>query len=79
MFFSANALAVVDADSPGGTGNFGGEPSPDTILFFLSGVSAIMNVPAGFTVGFSFWYSAISNTGKIDYFCLIEVLLFIPC
>ena len=61
--FGANALAVRDQDA-GGTGNFGNEPSPDTVLFFLSG-SAVMNVPAGFQTGFSFYYSAINAPGEI--------------
>jgi len=30
--FSSNALAIIDEDA-GGSGNFGGEPSPDTIMF----------------------------------------------
>src|SRR5688572_20093730 len=51
--FSPNALGLVDADA-GGNGNFGGEPSPDTALFFLTGAAATMNVAAGFTTGFSF-------------------------
>ncbi len=68
--FSSNSLAIIDADA-GGTGNFGGEPSPDTILFFLDpgqGGAATMNVPAGFEVGFSFFYSAISNPGIVRVF-----------
>ncbi|MGA9422605.1 MAG: hypothetical protein WBW61_09590 [Rhodanobacteraceae bacterium] len=62
--FSTNSLALIDSDD-GGSGNFGGEPSPDTILFFLSGAAATMNVPGGFTTGFSFFYSAINNPGVI--------------
>lgn len=65
--FSANAQAIIDADA-GGTGNFGGEPSPSTIMFFLGGTGATMNVPAGFTTGFSFFYSAINNPGTIRVF-----------
>lgn len=62
--FSTNSLSIIDADA-GGSGNFGGEPSPDTILFFLTGAAATMNVPGGFTTGFSFYYSAISSPGTI--------------
>lgn len=62
--FSSNALAIIDSDA-GGSGNFGGEPSPDTILFFLSGTAATMNVPAGFDTGFSFYYSAPFNPAQI--------------
>jgi PEP-CTERM motif len=64
--FSGNSLAIIDADA-GGSGNFGGEPTPDTILFFLTG-TAIMNVAAGFTDGFSFYYSAINNPGFITVY-----------
>jgi hypothetical protein len=62
--FSPDALAIIDQDA-GGTGNFGGEPSPDTILFFLSN-TAVLNFAAGFDTGFSFFYSAINNPGSID-------------
>ena len=62
--FSTHSLSIIDADA-GGSGNFGGEPSPSTILFFLTGAAATMNVPAGFTTGFSFFYSAINNPGVI--------------
>ena len=67
VFFSPNALALVDSDA-GGNGNFGGEPSPDTILFFLAGSEAMMNVPAGFKKGFSLWYSAVNDAGSIKVF-----------
>lgn len=56
--FNANTLAMVDSDA-GGSGNFANEPTPDTVLFFLNG-SAILNYAAGFTDGFSFYYTASS-------------------
>lgn len=62
--FSTNALAIIDSDA-GGSGNFGGEPSPSTVMFFLSG-TPYMNVSAGFTTGFSVFYSAINQPGQID-------------
>jgi len=65
--FSSTALGIVDSDA-GGTGNFGGEPSPSTVLFFLSGGAATMNVAAGFTTGFSFFYSAITNPGFVNVY-----------
>ncbi len=65
--FSDNALALVDSDA-GGTGNFGNEPSPDTVLFFLTGAAATLNYSAGFTTGFSFFYSAINNSGSISVY-----------
>ncbi|HPA18546.1 MAG TPA: autotransporter outer membrane beta-barrel domain-containing protein [Verrucomicrobiae bacterium] len=64
--FSSDALAIIDSDA-GGTGNFGGEPSPSTIAFFLTG-TAIMNVPAGFDTGFSFYYSAVNNPGYVNVY-----------
>jgi hypothetical protein len=65
VVFSSNALAIIDADA-GGSGNIGGEPSPDTVLFFLSGPAATLNYAAGFTTGFSFYYSAINNSGFVN-------------
>jgi len=65
--FSSNTLAIIDGDA-GGSGNFGGEPSPDTVMFFLDGASSIMNVAAGFDTGFSFFYSAINDAGSVDVF-----------
>lgn len=62
--FSTNSLAIIDSDA-GGTGNFGGEPSASTILFFIDGASATMNVPDGFSTGFSFYYTAINNPGTV--------------
>jgi len=65
--FSVNALALIDADA-GGTGNFGGEPSPSTTMYFQSGTEAIMNYVAGFDTGFSFFYSAISQGGLVSVY-----------
>ncbi|OUL26505.1 hypothetical protein BV378_12535 [Nostoc sp. RF31YmG] len=65
--FSNNALGVVDADA-GGSGNIGGEPSPNTALFFLNGPAATLNALNGFTTGFSFFYSAINNPGFINVY-----------
>ncbi|PZQ59499.1 MAG: PEP-CTERM sorting domain-containing protein [Phenylobacterium zucineum] len=55
--FSGDTLAVVDADD-GGSGNFANEPSSNTIMFFLNANNAILNFAAGFTTGFSFFYSS---------------------
>lgn len=69
--FSDNALAIVDADAVGlpvTSGNFGGEPTPSTVLFFLQGAAATMNVAAGFEDGFSFFYSSINFVGSIDVY-----------
>jgi hypothetical protein len=56
--FSPETLALVDSDA-GGSGNFANEPSPSTVMFFLEADEAILNVAAGFTTGFSFFYSAV--------------------
>lgn len=54
--FGPNALALRDKDV-GGSGNFANEPSPDTVMFFMTG-SATLNYGPGFDTGFSFFYSA---------------------
>lgn len=59
--FSPATLAVVDSDA-GGTGNFANEPSPSTVMFFLDSNDAILNYAAGFTTGFSFFYSSSTAT-----------------
>lgn len=64
--FSTTSLALLDADA-GGSGNFANEPSPSTILFFLSGGAATMNVNAGFTTGFSFFYTS-SAAGFVNVY-----------
>ncbi len=65
--FSPDALAIIDSDAPGGTGNFGGEPSPSTVLFFLAS-SAVMNYPTGFDTGFSFYYSSVFNPVSVSVY-----------
>ncbi len=60
----SNAVAFIDSDA-GGTGNFGGEPSPSTAITFLGPSATTMNVAAGFDTGFSFFYSAIVAPGAI--------------
>ncbi len=65
--FSSDALAIIDSDVNPGGGNFGGEPSPSTVLFFLSS-TAVMNYPAGFTTGFSFYYSSISVPASVSVY-----------
>ncbi len=60
--FGADSLSLISADS-GGNGNFSNAPSGDTVLFFLSGPGDVMDVSAGFTTGFSFYYAANGNVG----------------
>lgn len=55
VHFGSNSLGIVDRDA-GGDGNFANEPTPDTIMYFLTG-SAILNYAPGFDVGFSFFYT----------------------
>lgn len=65
--FSSNALGLVDIDA-GGSGRFGGEPSPSTVLFFLKGSAATMNVPGGFLNGLSFYYTTPFYTGQVKVY-----------
>ena len=65
--FSQNALAIIDSDA-GGSGNFGGEPSPSTVLFYTTGEAATLSYPAGFTTGVSFYYSAVNQPGSISIY-----------
>ena len=57
IYFGGTTLSIIDADN-GGSGNFANEPSPNTVMFFLEGGGATMNVTAGFTTGFSFFYTS---------------------
>lgn len=65
--FVGNTLAIIDSDA-GGSGNFANEPTASTIMFFLSGQSTIMNVPAGFISAFSLYYTSISATGSYSIY-----------
>jgi hypothetical protein len=64
IVFSSDAQAVIDKDA-GGSGDIGGEPSGDTAMFFLKN-TAVLNVSDGFTLGFSFYYSAVNVASSID-------------
>lgn len=61
--FTSTSLALIDGDV-GGSGNTGNEPSGETVLFFLE-TNAILNVAAGFTTGFSFYYAAPYYDGHV--------------
>jgi hypothetical protein len=66
--FSDNSLGLIDSDA-GGFGNFANEPSPDTILFFLSSDHpATMNVAAGFHTSFSFYYTSVNDPGNVTVY-----------
>ena len=64
--FNSNSLAIIDGDA-GGSGNFGNEPTPSTIMFFLTG-SAVLNYAAGFTTGFSFYYTTVNYAGVVNVY-----------
>jgi hypothetical protein len=59
--FGTSALALI-------SGNFENNPTPPTITYFTSGPGVVMNVPAGFTTGFSFYYAAASNPGTVTVY-----------
>lgn len=69
--FSSNALAVClnTLDVTCSNGSRGGQGNPSsayTALFFLEGAQTFMNREAGFTTGFSFFYSAINQGGSFS-------------
>ena len=55
--FSSATLGIVDSDQ-GGSGNFANEPSASTVMFFLDAANSVLNVAAGFSTGFSFFYTS---------------------
>ncbi len=63
--FGSNSLTVIDIDA-GGSGNIANEPTPNTILFFLTG-SAVLNYAPGFDTGFSFFYSSATTATVLVY------------
>jgi hypothetical protein len=65
--FAGNTLALIDSDV-GGTGNFANEPTGDTVMFFQSGASTVLNVAGGFTESFSFFYSTRTFTGSVSLY-----------
>ena len=69
--FSDDSLAIIDGDA-GGDGNFANEPSPNTVLFFLDSDRATLNFPDGIVQGFSFYYTAINETGFIKVYSEID-------
>jgi hypothetical protein len=64
--FTSGSLGVVSAPA-GGSGNFEGNPSGDTISFFTDETGAKMDVAGGFTTGFSLYYSSVA-TGDIKIY-----------
>jgi len=64
VVFGSGSLALVSI-LDGGNGAFTNAPSGDTIVLFQSGSDDVMNVAAGFTSGFSFFYSATTVEGSV--------------
>lgn len=65
--FGPDTLAIISGGA-GGSGNFSGAPTMPTVAYFLTGPGDVMNVPAGFTTGFSFFYSAIVYPGSVSVY-----------
>ncbi|MEP6835074.1 MAG: PEP-CTERM sorting domain-containing protein [Gemmatimonas sp.] len=67
--FSGNAFGLVRTNL-GGSGNFGGEPSPGTAAVFsdFPGEPAYINVAGGFSNGFGTYYSAPGVPGSLGVF-----------
>ena len=63
--FTSDSLALI-SNAAGGTGNFSGNPSGVTVLYFLNGAGDTMDVAAGFDTGFSFYYAdQVGFTGSV--------------
>ena len=62
--FGADALAY----NAGPNANFANNPSAPGVLYFGSGTGALMNVAAGFSTGFSFYYSAANTEGSVTVY-----------
>src|SRR6187399_3464725 len=56
-FFYFSDYTIVDSDAGGSGQNFENEPSPSTVLLFPSrfNYDGLINIPNGFTDGFSFF------------------------
>lgn len=65
--FGSDSLAII-SQAAGGTGNLDGAPTMPTTLYFLTGPGNVMNVPAGFDTGFSFYYSSPFYTGSVTVY-----------
>jgi hypothetical protein len=62
--FGVNTLALKESDP---SANFALEPSPETVMFFLTG-SAVLNYAPGFDTGFSFWYTTTTFSGSVTVY-----------
>lgn len=57
IYFSGNALGLINIEN-GGSGNFTNTTWSRTVMFFLTGSSVTMSVPAGFKNALSFQYTS---------------------
>ena len=62
--FGSNTLALQESNP---LANFSGEPTPNTIMFFLTG-TAILNDVSGFDTGFSFYYTTVGFAGTVSVY-----------
>jgi|SRR5271165_5402037 len=62
--FGSDSMALI-ASSAGGSGNFSNAPTGNTVAYFLSGAGDVMDVAAGFTTGFSFYYASTNYAGSV--------------
>jgi hypothetical protein len=67
--FSSDSLALI-SKTAGGTGFLSNVPPPatTTAAFFLSGAGDTMDVAAGFSTGFSFYYASVSMPGSVSVY-----------
>lgn len=62
--FGSNSLALQEQDP---AANFSNEPSPNTIMFFLTG-SSVLNYAPGFDTGFSFFFTTVGFAGSVNVY-----------
>ena len=65
--FGADSLTLI-SQAQGGSGNFDLNPSGKSVVFFNSGSGVVMNVTAGFSTGFSFYYAAAFSAGTVTVY-----------
>jgi hypothetical protein len=63
-----NTAQGLISSAAGGSGNFQGQPSGVTIMFFPSATNAFMDVAAGFETGISLFYTAIGIGGSLSVY-----------
>ncbi|MGD0822669.1 MAG: PEP-CTERM sorting domain-containing protein [Desulfomonilia bacterium] len=76
IYFGPDSIAGVSSAAGGADNNFNQPSGSSTCLYFLTGSGDLMDVPAGFTTGFSFYesgpiggtvsvYSGLDGTGTL--------------